>query len=83
MEPPGDFDLGNLGLWEGATVTKTVATAPQKSPPELSDSLLNDPLWVNNRVPTAARKQPARTTPQGREREHDLYACAEQKAAMV
>jgi hypothetical protein len=29
-----------------------VTTGPQKTAPELSDSLVNDPLWVNDPVPT-------------------------------
>lgn len=35
-----------------------VATGPQKDVPELSDSLLNDPRWVNDPFRTAPRKQP-------------------------
>ena len=45
-----------------AKATIMVATAPQRTAPELSDSLVYIPLRVNNRVPPAGRKQPFRTT---------------------
>ena len=44
--------------------TPGVATGPQRDAPKLSDSPLNDPLWVNDPFRIAARKQPLRTMDQ-------------------
>lgn len=43
--------MGNVG----------VTTAPKKTALELSDSLFNNPLWVNTPVTTAPQRQPFRT----------------------
>jgi len=42
----------------GPQATPKVALAPQEFSTKLSDSLLNNPLWVNNRVRFGRRKQP-------------------------
>jgi hypothetical protein len=42
-------------MGRGAKPTMMVASAPQKIAPKLSNSLVHNPLWVNNRVRTAAR----------------------------
>lgn len=45
----------------GAKLTITVASAPRKNAPKLSDSLVHSPRWVNAPVPSAPRRQPPRT----------------------
>jgi hypothetical protein len=45
-----------------AKATMGVATGPRRFPEKLSESLVNNPLWVNNRVRLEARKQPFRTS---------------------
>ncbi len=54
---------GLRGTDWGAKARIMVASAPQKNAPKLSDSLMNNRLWVNNPFRTAARKQPSRTAP--------------------
>jgi len=51
----GDFGQRRNSLFRGSHTAHrlqpwTVAVARRKSRPELSDSLLNNPLWVNNSV---------------------------------
>lgn len=52
---------GSFGLersrW-AAQATPGVATGLQRDASELSDSLLNNPLWVNDPFRAAAREQP-------------------------
>ena len=45
---------------QDAEATVTGATGPRETASKLSDSLLNNPLWVNDSFRTAARKQPLR-----------------------
>jgi hypothetical protein len=45
------FSGSKESAW-GAVGNATVTTGPRKTAPELSDSLVNDPLRVNDPVPT-------------------------------
>jgi hypothetical protein len=47
----------------GENATIMVESEPQKSLPELSDSLVHRPLRVNDRVTTGSPRQPPRTAP--------------------
>ena len=49
------FSGSKLRAW-GPKATLGVVTGPRRTAPELSESLFNDPLWVNDLIPTAARK---------------------------
>ena len=51
------FSVSKDGVW-GAAGNVGVATGPQRDAPRLSNSLLNNPLWVNDPFRTGVRKQP-------------------------
>lgn len=57
LDEGAEFSGSSSRVW-GAKATIMVAPAPQRSAEKLSDSLLNDPLWVNDPFRTTARKQP-------------------------
>ena len=46
-----------LRVW-GAIATIMVAIGVRNIVPKLSDSLVNNPFWVNDRVRNVVRKQP-------------------------
>jgi len=48
----GKFSGSKESDW-GPKATVGVATGPRRDAPKLSDSLLNDPLWVNDPFRTA------------------------------
>jgi len=56
-----NFSGSREHVW-GANATVMIASEPHKSATEVSNSLFHNPLWVNNPVSTAARKQPLRTS---------------------
>ncbi len=58
------FSGSRESAW-GPKATMGVASGAQKSAPKLSDSLFNDPLWVNNRVRLGAQFDISNSRPMG------------------
>jgi len=69
----GKFFGSRPRAW-GPKATVGVATGPQRDAPKLSDSLLNNPLWVKDPFRTAPRKQPFRTSAKHTGRLEDDHA---------